>query len=97
MVLLLSFSVAESVAKLTNIINNSFGRYFGCKFDAEGIQWLFRSQIATTHFRSLNLVTKLLFSCSGLGEASPGVGVAKVKASMVPPPDTHGKERPWRG
>jgi len=30
-------------------------------------------------------------------EVSPGVGVAKVKASTVPPPDTHGKERSWRG
>ena len=64
MVLSLSCSVADSVAKLTNITNNSIGRYFGRRFDTTGIWWLFRLQIATTYFRSLNSVTKLLFSCS---------------------------------
>jgi len=64
MVLSLSCSVVDSIAKLTNIIKNLLGRYFGRIFDTNGIQWLFRSQIATTYFQSLNLVTKLLFSCS---------------------------------
>jgi len=52
------------VAKLTNIINNSFGRYFGRRFDTTVIWWLFQLQIATTNFRLLNSVTKLLFPCS---------------------------------
>jgi len=54
------------VAKLTNIINNSFGRYFGRRFDTTVIWWLFQLQIATTNFRSLNSVTKLLFPCSAM-------------------------------
>jgi len=65
MVLSLSCLVADLVAKLTNIIKNLLGRYFDCRFDTRSIQWLFRLQIATTYFRSLNSVTKLLFSCSG--------------------------------
>ena len=37
MILSLSCFVANSVAKLTNIINNSFGRYFDYKFETKGI------------------------------------------------------------
>jgi len=29
------------------------------------------------------------------GKASPGVGGAKVKASSVPSPDTHRRDRGW--
>ena len=64
MILSLSCSIADSVLKLTNIINNLVGRYFSRIFDMTGIRWLFRLQTATTYFLSRNLVTKLLFSCS---------------------------------
>jgi len=46
MVLSLSCSVSDLVAKLTKIINNLFGHYLGRRFETEIIQWVFRSQIS---------------------------------------------------